>query len=656
MHTTAKLLLAALIAFPPFMIAVDYGKEGAALGKSLGGYFSSNSKQKVITPINTSTSGTTVDGSKTFSGQISCGGAGAKSFLDLSFSTIAGGDISINAQVDRDLNGAKEYSYSTTYPASGICSNGIVSCDAGTWNNCKYYKWGYNNTITLSAVTRQDMGGCYCINNSCGGLAAKSPDSILQSAGNGLTALMMQYSKNFMITKTNVTSTVASYWGQNAGNCVAADGTTATLPSVDPTTTYSLAGVEEAKISQSANPNSAYSVFTAGANSVDLGVTSNTCTIKNVMNINTTVDNKYVLHRPASPAPAGWGSNILSWYNVTVGTFTDKFFIKTAGNYTIQSMIDNRGWVKLDGTQILTLGNWPTLYSKTMYLTAGEHTITTYGQNDDGPYGTSAAIYDSSNVKIWDIRNGQDPIYSNNLSAGVQNSCQEYIDKGCKIKEEQVCDKDDSGCVTTMKNYVNTGIVSPEYCYTASSGSVAYLICADSSTLNYTGSDGSTQSFSTSPGGFTTKRTYECTVKNDTDFEDIKKSRLSINATESADNKGFSYSGSLKNEDGSWSGAGDSGTINFDAPPQVQYCQVKFSDTTKEVVYSDGTNKATATTSTATVTSEIRECTGDTYNVCPLKAGESIKQSCGSINDMAEVVGTMEAANQAAKDMICSND
>lgn len=644
-----KIIFLYFIFFLSSVFAVDYGKEGASLGKSLGGYFSSNSKQKVIAPINTSTSGTTVDGSKTFSGQISCGGAGAKSFLDLSFSTISGGDISINAQVDRDLNGAKEYSYATSYPVSGVCSNGIVSCDSGTWNNCKYYKWGYNNTITLTAVTRQDMGGCYCINNSCGGLAAKSPDSILQSAGNGLTALMMQYNKDFMITKTNVTSTVASYWGQNAGNCVAADGTTATLPSVDPTTTYSLAGVEEAKISQSANPNSAYSTFTAGANSVDLGVTTSACTIKNNLSISEKNDRLFkgysitwepsLFDKSSKPTFVD-NTDTNSWINIfaITGNFGDAAK-KVLVNYTYKTYFES-GYV-LNGTT----GKTGLVSKVNAYNEAPVIINTTYRQCDScgwKPFSISAnAVWEDKKSAI--------------VSFGTINGC-ESMGEGCKIKEESVCDHEGSGCVMTMKNYVNTGTPIPEYCYTTSAADQAFLICANNSNINYTSSEGATASYSTSPSGFTIKRTYECTVKNDTDFEDIKKSRLSINATETADNKGFSYSGSLKNEDGSWSGAGDSGAINFDAPPQVQYCQVKFSDSTKEVVYSDGTNKATATSSTSTVTSEIRECTGDTYNVCPLKAGESIKQACGSINDMAEVVGTMEAANQAAKDMICSND
>lgn len=654
-----------LMVLVPSLFCADYGADGATLGKSLRGYFSDNSKTKVIEPINTTKSGTSVDGKSTYSGQISCGGASSSSYLELSYTNAGGGDLKINANMDRDLNGAKEYFYSTSVPVSGVCSNGFVSCDSGTWNNCSYYKWGYNGAITTSKVSRPDLGGCYCINNSCGGLSSQSPESILQSLGNGLTTLMMQYSKSFTVTKTNTTPSTASYWGQNADNCVAADGSKATLPSVSPTTTYALPNVEEAKAIQSQNPLSAYSVLNSSANNVNLGISTTTCEIKNNLSVKTSTVYESCTQRNWNGqtwclvSQAGY----FNQYGGSSGAVISNVTVNLKNGQSLYAINDGHGAICDDdgstvrlnytgptsGNTVLGCGNG-VRSGNVQAITSGSVGNSTYTINNFSQH-HSGGGWDFYNIYV--LKSATSTL--NSFAPVSSNTCS--TDKpDCKIREEQVCDKDGTGCVTTIKNYVKTGIQAPEVCYTQVSGGVAYLICASGSSLNYVGSDGSTQSFSTSPGGFLTKRTYECTVQNDQDFSDVKKARLAVTAEGNNDLKNFTYTGTEKNPDGTWKNTSGSGMINFTPPPQVQYCQINRSDSTKEVVYSDGTNKANTTTSTATITTEVRECTGDKYDVCPLKSGEWIKQSCGNINDMAEVVGTLEGVNAAAKDMICSQN
>lgn len=655
----------AFLVLVPSLFCADYSADGATLGKSLRGYFSDNSKTKVIEPISTTKSGTSVDGKSTYSGQVSCGGASSSSYLELSYANAGGGDLKINANMDRDLNGAKEYSYSTSVPVSGVCSNGFVSCDSGTWNNCSYYKWGYSGAITTSKVSRPDLGGCYCINNSCGGLSSQSPESILQSLGNGLTTLMMQYSKSFTVTKTNTTPTTASYWGQNADNCVAADGSKATLPSVSPTTTYALPNVEETKAIQSQNPLSAYSVLNSSANNVNLGVSTTSCEIKNTLSVKTTTVydtctqknwNGQVWCLVSQAGNFGWygGGSGTSISNVSVNLKNGQsLYAINDGHYSIcdddWSTVNLKYTGPTSANVSLNCNNGARNGNATS-ITNGSVGNSTYTINNFSQYHSGGGA-DAYNIYI--LKSAASTL--NTFAPVSSNTCP--TDKAdCKIKEEQVCSNDGTGCVATVKNYMKTGVNPPEVCYTQVAGGVAYLVCANGTSLNYVGSDGSTQSFSTASSGFITKRTYECTVQNDQDFSDVKKARLAVTAQGNNDLKNFTYTGAEKNPDGTWKNTSGSGTINFTPPPQVQYCQINRSDTTKEVVYSDGTNKANATTSSATITTEVRECTGDKYDVCPLKSGEWIKQSCGNINDMAEVVGTFETVNAAAKDMICSQN
>ena len=112
----------------------------------------------------------TVDGSKTAAVQIS--NPSSSAFLSVSIVALATGDLK-PVQVSQDLNfdGVMEYSYQPPFPLSGICANGVIACDAGTWNHCQAYQWQADNSgrATLHNSTMDTLAGCYCINQSCGG-------------------------------------------------------------------------------------------------------------------------------------------------------------------------------------------------------------------------------------------------------------------------------------------------------------------------------------------------------------------------------------------------------------------------------------------------------------------------------------------------------
>ncbi|KAJ8138081.1 hypothetical protein OY671_008706, partial [Metschnikowia pulcherrima] len=71
---------------------------------------------------------------------------------------------------DKDLDGAVDQTSTSPMPVSGICANGVVSCQPDTWNQCHSYKWdvGSSGDLKLTEVGLTDSAGCYCINNSCG--------------------------------------------------------------------------------------------------------------------------------------------------------------------------------------------------------------------------------------------------------------------------------------------------------------------------------------------------------------------------------------------------------------------------------------------------------------------------------------------------------
>lgn len=80
------------------------------------------------------------------------------------------GDVDILALQDLDLSGTFERSYSVPQKASGVCANGIIVCDPGTWSNCLPQRWGTDEEgyLLLEAATMGDLQACFCVNSSCG--------------------------------------------------------------------------------------------------------------------------------------------------------------------------------------------------------------------------------------------------------------------------------------------------------------------------------------------------------------------------------------------------------------------------------------------------------------------------------------------------------
>ena len=80
-----------------------------------------------------------------------------------------------------------------------------------------------------------------------------------------------------------------------------------------------------------------------------------------------------------------------------------------------------------------------------------------------------------------------------------------------------------------------------------------------------------------------------------------------------------------------------------------EFCEVRVleSDT---AIYNDGSNKAQATTSATTYTTDIRQCKNGS---CPVKSGESIKHQCGKVSDMGNALAILSVVEEMNKDSKC---
>jgi len=273
--------LLALYFSPWSLFATDDSNwtSGKSLGTSMLNYFKSDMSTTISNPITTETQLSTVDGSKQGNAQLICSEGNSKEYLAITYSGTS--DISITFQMDKNLDGTKESSWNFS-GVSGICSNGVVKCSSGTWGNCQYYQWVYNSsTLQLSSTTAASLGGCYCVNSSCGSPAATEKTKILNDIAGGAGALISSSNSKLVITKTQNDGTSVKYWGQDYSNCNSGSMTTATSSNIDSLT-------ETTKASEASNTSSAYYVVSQGAtnattldSSYKSSLTSRTTTARN---------------------------------------------------------------------------------------------------------------------------------------------------------------------------------------------------------------------------------------------------------------------------------------------------------------------------------------------------------------------------------------
>lgn len=179
----------------------------------------------LFNPIVTDKELTTFDGKTSFPAQIACQGSNA--FLRLRIQPRPTGDIKI-LSIEQDTNFDGRYDTFLTPPwlISGICANGFVQCNAGSWEGCQSFQWVADKDKVVSAqpTSFSDLGGCYCINNHCGtGLAWSNINAVLSNLGGGGAGALAQVDPFYTIGDINISDTSITFYGQDSVSCKTAD-------------------------------------------------------------------------------------------------------------------------------------------------------------------------------------------------------------------------------------------------------------------------------------------------------------------------------------------------------------------------------------------------------------------------------------------------
>jgi hypothetical protein len=173
--------------------------------------------QKLTSPLSTSAPMQSVDGSR-FDAQLTCPASDV--YLRTTLAPTGSSDIAeLTVELDANLDGTLDTARTFPGPYSGACTNGLVQCDAGTWNNCRYFRWAaLNGAPGLEEVSARDLGACYCFNASCGqNLLFVNGQKIVTDIGAGVLAASQSIFPRVMASRTQSDALSVSYYGQQSG-------------------------------------------------------------------------------------------------------------------------------------------------------------------------------------------------------------------------------------------------------------------------------------------------------------------------------------------------------------------------------------------------------------------------------------------------------
>jgi hypothetical protein len=605
--------------------------------------------QNAVNPLTTSGSQmTNISGTTTFNAPlVSC--PSSDQFMNLTIIPGSTGDISsIYVQQDTNFDNSMDYTYSVPVLVSGVCANGVISCTASTWENCSYYKWVADSAgkISLEAVTMQDLGGCFCVNNSCGNsLVMNQLSYVLTILGGGIAAAIQTVNPKWVVSNSSTEDMTISYYGQNGDQC-SVSSTNLSSGVSNPEQYYTqdtgvleAAGSAEAS-TQSADSGSVYNVLQSLSTSASSGGSYYTCTIQNTASVVTT----------DSSAIYDW----LPWLDINVYCLWGRDSVNSCIN-TVQIDLTDDG--QYDLTDTLTLDCcFMTLQDVTTHQPIADDIVSSYQQQynvgstsirtqtgsesyskvDGGGKGmhNDETYYlrivekktPASCQSDYTYSEVDDKCYKDTLTTGQINDCASLeTDANCSLKDET------ADGVTTYQNYQPTNLSPLASCQTLSGKFDTFNACYD---------------------WWNKSRTYYCQSSSSYDFSIIQERAANISSTTSSSSSSFSYQDKTQDASGIWSYSTNSVSADTTGSSEncIKACKTQKSTTNTQASLSGTT--AQSNVSTESYEYFYHQCGS---SGCPAGAGEEILADCQCINDFAESAAITEAMNEAGEDMICSS-
>ena len=689
-----------------FISAVAYGnsltdaKNAAnSLGDTVRSVYGSQTgiQQNISNPMTSSnTKMTTLDKSKSFNAQLSCPSSSA--FLSVFVQPASTGDLqTVIVSEDLDMDGKSDYSYQLPVPVSGVCANGIISCDTGTWNNCSYYKWTADSTGHVSAASTliTDLGGCYCINSSCGSsLVWNNLGIVLKDLGGGVVGAIQGTNSQLSISNVSTDGPTISYYGQQAGGCSSVGGGTGSgKPEQYYSNPYAMQGAaQNLAQSESTDPSSYYSelqtaqMLSAGnvqlqncsissilqcsdtepgyTNNVNDGCqsleTNSNCELKDetVDGVQTWLNFASTGLQPLAPtcdqvtvqqiAPCAGFTGTVNFLQVTGVSFSG-----SGSSIAVHFYSDVSGLI---GTQVLNLPTGITASGSTNQIAFfGDNraqTISIIGNggslgfyDQSGAYegaitltgttisGTAHLDSSQSCSPLASIYGAGDQIFFTSCGASYSLS----IPSTCPLGQQYAC-------TPRSESTVMSGAVVNGNSYTCpiDTSNGGDPIC-------YT----PPMTDTVCPNFLEKDRTYYCNTNQPFDFSDAQKRVGNIASTTKDNGSSVYYQDLTKDSSGNWTTTDyNEGLPERDTAADCELaCKTEKANTDTQAAIS-GNASQYQSNNTQSMSFFYKTCVN---GACPVGAGETIVEDCQCLDDFGEAAGIMQSMRTAGQDMICSD-
>ena len=679
MRKTASFLLVGLFticSFTSFAANKPTFSQGLASGQSSGQYANqrlgskSALKSRILTPA--SSGGQvqmhSLNGQHPFSGSVSK--PSGKAILEILIHPTSTGDLTPVYIYENTGSGNKyNYSYTVPFAVSGICANGLIRCNTGTWNNCKYYKWVTNSSggVYLTQRPSTDFGGCYCINNSCGNnLAVNNASTVLKDIGGGAIGAIMQ-SGNYKMTVSgvDVNSVDIIYYGQIEKSSDTPKPTDypsnqqsqyewqsgSSNPSAYYSKTnggYLFAAAGSTENSEKSNPNSLYNLIETSNPTKKNPVKQKTCYIRREIDVTKHRNDFYYGDNDTSCDGVRFDTSICKSVD---GCYTDSqgsihcvcTLSKTGGgcgetyNYTFCGKFTTHYHTPDDTYALIKIGSSTVLYKNAGTTGGTDPTSGTYTYSTNGSQKVLIKYYNlggcngtpSSYLKVFIYRKAWDTV-----SNEIDNQCKTYEnDSNCTLKDEWV------DGIRTWNNYASTGLAPVGQVCKTFNGWTPHTFCYS---------------------WWTKERVYVCKT-NGYNFDKAKqRASTIINSTADTDvmsgsNLNVNYRDYRKTK-GSWGYHNGSLSIPLNGRKNgcINVCKVKVPVDDTQAYANTNTSQYRKIQSSVF---DYRKCTGNNGTTCPVDAnkGETVVTSCQCIDEFAEAATIMQTLENAGKDIICSS-
>ncbi len=640
-----------MMLIPHYGTCQDGNSAGTTLGNAALGKFGSKEgvSQNIATPLTSADKPmTTLDGTGSFNAQLLC--PSSNRFLDVLIQPAGTGDIAtVFIAQDLDMNNSADYSYTVPFSVSGICANGLIGCQAGTWINCTYWKWVADSSarVRLAPTGLNELGGCYCINNSCGNALVWNDLSILlRDIGGGAAAAIQAVNPKYAITDAKIVDAQITYYGQSTMLCSqvgsASGSSTPEVFFAGGRSEAGLLGAKDAEVTAQQNdPGSYYNLITQSSAAQNSQGDYNSCSlIRNIAVQTVTVcpnRSQYMdTIQKCGITPNDYTPMILSTGRGGAGCYFTASIAPSGGDSLSignglcgdpgDTIVKNARIIyRCGGIQHIIYSSeyqtaqFPACPSSDQVFVQGYYYTAAAGSIDCSYY--PGAVPFSGNLCTLDA------VQQDILTETVNNQCTTYeSDSRCRLRQEKV------DGVFTMNNYSPTSLTPFSTCKTFT-GVEAHSVCKD---------------------WWRKDRSYFCKRDESFNFDDAKR-RVDTIAGSAQNNSGtLTYTDTRKNADGSW--VTDQSSIDLGSMGTGSYgtCDQACKTRKPRANTQAGMSGTTTQYQKNSVSYDFyyRKCN---EGVCAAGAGEEIIKACQCMSEFAEAASLMSAMDGASKDLICSS-